>query len=1741
MSHQLDLAKPGGALRRDESAAVFGSAALPFGGAPISFECDHGLSLAQIVDELIAQGQLDEAWRDHLAIYLDDIECPRDMWARVRPRPGRIVAIRARPGLEAVFAFLVDLAINIAVAVAVNTLISAFVGGAPEQPSFEQIKEIESSRNEVARFRKLNAVFGKFRVFPIHAAKPYTEGADEKVNLYMLLCWGLAPVALETGSLKIGDTPITDFEGVTVQHKLTQAAAMPTLFPSRVDEEPGYGVMLFADGWQQRTTTADDAEELQVEIVFTQGLIFYSGDGGIKPFGVSLRIRYREEGSSTWLDFETGAAAPEGHDYVLSGYKKRKPFRMTFKRNVAPGKYEVAVKRDQADDPGPKGYNEFAWTKLRAFAKQPPVLDNDLALTAIKIEAGDQLNGVVDLVNGVVTRIAPKWDDVEEEFGAEGETQNPAEIVRWIACGPGAAQPRDPETEIDNEAFGAWAELCEARGWKCDYELRAGGGQDEVMEAVARCGRGSLVERSGKLSVIIDDVQPAPSQKFTPRNSWGFRAQRRYPRETHALRLQFNNEEKNYVPDEMFVYYPGYDANTAELIVTVPTLGKTSPLEVYQSGLRIIAEDLLRPEDYAWRTDIENLAVKRGQRIAIAHPVIAVGRRSAKVTARTLNGGGTHVTALTLDEAVVQTPGDTYGLKWRKHAAGVISVEDSLALTNMGTGEGKVVTLAAVGGVPLASAPAVGDLVTFGDFGIETLDCVVQSVSRVSDFEGEVTAVPYTAELWDGDDAELPEWSSNVSGDAFPRPPAPEVLGVRSDSTGIFVAYDFPFALADRVEQVEAYWRQDIDADAAFELVSVIPSSTRVAAYPPGEGGVNYKLKLVSVGRAGQRTIRTPSEEISVVSAGSNVGLSGFLTNQSHTVATNAAGTGGDFSDAGGAFKLYRGDIDISDGTDPDFDTAYELVSADAGLSISIHADTGVYTITALTVDHATATLRASSYGQSIDLVYSIAKSRAGVDGGDGDDGADAQTIRLTATAQQFTFDPENNANPAAQSITLTVNRQNVPSGTVSWSSSPAVTLTGTGDSRALSVANFGANTAVEITATLGSLTDKITIVRLRSGGNLFTTVRSSNVSLTGRALKKESGSGAWDSQAYSQESYVGGAFCSARPNATNAAMAFGLNTDPTTNADRSSIDYAWDLDASGKARIYENGVLAWDNSGAPESYTSASVPSIVYDGVSVRYYLSGVLKRTVVPDTAQLRLYFDSSFFTVGGQLNDVAFGPSGAGVTRQEKRYTRSKGPPATPTGDNPAGWELTPAGGDEALYSSLGLKTSADELIGVWSPPVLETPNKTRAFNAVDVFFREDHATFNGGTYRARVHSIAHCLNMLVTDETPGPQLRSPSGLSIAGATYTKVRAHVRFLNATPPTWEGKCYYVTGGHSFSESYMKQIAQPADYRREQWMLLEWDMAALTAGGSDWTSNTITQLRLDFCSTAFCEWEIDYVEVVSAAGVVGQRWDFTSSAESWTGVQVSALTHSGSRAPSGTAEENTWWAVVAAPGGEGEPGDPPSGFSATIDLASVPSGTANLRTIANAAGYTGLSDATITFEVESGINITGNNGGGIAIDSGTWPTSSYAIALTLTIKSGGIVRGGGGDGGDGRTTGPGGKLGGPGGGGGQPNGRGGAGGMGWETEGSPGEDATTTAPGDPNGGAYGVAGGSVLICDPGSAGGDAVYCRVPMTVNINSGAEVKGGGGGGGNPGGAAGYCVRKNGNAVTVNNSGTTAGAIG
>ena len=108
--------------------------------------------------------------------------------------------------------------------------------------------------------------------------------------------------------------------------------------------------------------------------------------------------------------------------------------------------------------------------------------------------------------------------------------------------------------------------------------------------------------------------------------------------------------------------------------------------------------------------------------------------------------------------------------------------------------------------------------------------------------------------------------------------------------------------------------------------------------------------------------------------------ITGSLTNDSHVLIANSAGTVSDFSDANGVFTVMKGIADVTSAA------TFTKVSQ-TGCTATIGTD-GYYSVTAMSADKANVKLRATYEGVSINKTFTLAKARAGAQGSTGPAGA---------------------------------------------------------------------------------------------------------------------------------------------------------------------------------------------------------------------------------------------------------------------------------------------------------------------------------------------------------------------------------------------------------------------------------------------------------------------------------------------------------------------------------------------------------------------------------------------------------------------------------------------------------------------------------------------------------------------------------------------------------------------------------
>ena len=124
--------------------------------------------------------------------------------------------------------------------------------------------------------------------------------------------------------------------------------------------------------------------------------------------------------------------------------------------------------------------------------------------------------------------------------------------------------------------------------------------------------------------------------------------------------------------------------------------------------------------------------------------------------------------------------------------------------------------------------------------------------------------------------------------------------------------------------------------------------------------------------------------------------FSGYLSNDSIVVPANNAGTVTDFSKANGTFTTFLGQVQLTSGV------VYSLVS-NSGLTSTINATTGAYSVTAISADTATATYKAVYNGITIQKILIVTKAKQGPNGATGPAGAPTGIVaQTTAPASPY-------------------------------------------------------------------------------------------------------------------------------------------------------------------------------------------------------------------------------------------------------------------------------------------------------------------------------------------------------------------------------------------------------------------------------------------------------------------------------------------------------------------------------------------------------------------------------------------------------------------------------------------------------------------------------------------------------------------------------------------------------------------
>ncbi|RWR50653.1 phage tail protein [Sinirhodobacter ferrireducens] len=739
-------------------------------------------------------------------------------WGCVRPRPGVRVVIRVIPGksaLRSVLAIVVSIAavalgamygLGLGTALGFTGTTAQMIGagligmavtaiGTLAINALIPVDDLEAeNRYSISGWRNtprpdgvVPLVMGRIRWAPPFAALSYTEIVGDFMYVRAVFCLGYGE--LEVSDLWIGETPIEEYDEVTTEIRTGAAGDDPiSLYPQQIAEQSvGVEIQrpLNRDDLGEVTsgstlkpvvrTTGDDAAGASCIFCWTGGLVKISDGGDKRSQTVEIKIEYRlDDGVSDWVEETTLKVTAKKLEMFWRQYTWQFPVR---------GRYDVRVTMLTEETTKTSVQRDTTWAALQTLRPEYPLAMDGIALIGVRIKATYQLQGTLDTVTAMVSRVCLDWDAATQSW-IKRATRRPASLARYILQAAGNAKPCT-DARIDLDAFADWHDFCVEKGLEFnevfeDSSLTVGA----ALQRVAAAGRASIRWTGTRYTVIIDRPRDLIVDHIGPRNSRGFKVSRKYFRAPDGQRVRFLDETNDYKPAERFIPWPGNDTGARDTVEEVSRPGKTSPVEIWRETRRRMYETMHRPDIYQVTQDGAARVATRGDLVALSHYVL--DGRSTVARVRAVTGA-----MIQIDEALTIQEGVNYGIRFRIFdAADTIGTSEHRAVEIVQAERPALLRLTGSGPVP-----GTGDLVHFGVLGEETVPAIVTGIEPGQDLSVILTladAAPQIDEIIDAE--EVPEWSGRVGavidmGSTIPAVPVIASISSEWDETPFSSAF----------------------------------------------------------------------------------------------------------------------------------------------------------------------------------------------------------------------------------------------------------------------------------------------------------------------------------------------------------------------------------------------------------------------------------------------------------------------------------------------------------------------------------------------------------------------------------------------------------------------------------------------------------------------------------------------------------------------------------------------------------------------------------------------------------------------------------------------------------------------------------------------------------------------------------------------------------------------------------------
>lgn len=638
----------------------------------------------------------------------------------------------------------------------------------------EQDPSIRGSRNQLRPYGTVPVLFGRRRIYADSAAKSHTwvDPATGAAYLYQLFCVGQKDIQIETDSIKIEETLLKDFSATgsiasilsgqdsLIEMRISSGESVPPLMTKCVHEIQCNSILKNKtdegiDGAIIKTTP-DGTQQLNVDIFFYNGLGKYKDDGSLQNTTVTVKAEYKKS-SQADSEYKLLGYFSNGSNSITGKELKTKRYAIT-KSGLSADSYTVRITRETEDSTDSKIIDDVYVGSVRAIKNEAPISAarcRQLTLIGLKIKASEKLNNVVEQLNFIAKSILPVY---RNGLWTTELSSNPASAAMYVMQGD-VAQQKLTNKEINSEGFKKLYTWCADHSYECNAYITEPMSIRELLSAIASTCRAEITKINGKITVIQDIARDTHVQLFTPRNSHDYKETILLSDIPDEMKLGFIDSENGFAENELSVFNTpnGNRFSGATTSQDINLWGVTNSVQARKLGMYKYAVTKHRFSVYHFATDFEYMMCQKGDWIKYAGDIALAGITQGRFTQIIRNSSG-QVTGFECDEEIPMESGKSYAVRIRKSTGEIVLFD----VQNTGKSSHTLILQEAIS---IDSAPAEGNLFTFGERGYDSIDLIVTDIQCGENLSAELICVEYAPEIFgvDSPGFVLPDYENKLS------------------------------------------------------------------------------------------------------------------------------------------------------------------------------------------------------------------------------------------------------------------------------------------------------------------------------------------------------------------------------------------------------------------------------------------------------------------------------------------------------------------------------------------------------------------------------------------------------------------------------------------------------------------------------------------------------------------------------------------------------------------------------------------------------------------------------------------------------------------------------------------------------------------------------------------------------------------------------------------------------------------